>query len=66
MFFVNLIAGKFIIGILKFLSNPRNIGIVNFISGFIEKFFPLILAGITAAGLGIVFLVGKMIGLLAY
>ena len=63
MFFVNLIAGKFIIGILKFLSNPRNIGIVNFISGFIEKFFPLILAGITAAGLGIVFLVGKMIGL---
>ena len=59
MFFVNLIAGKFIIGILKFLSNPRNIGIVNFISGFIEKFFPLILAGITAAGLGIVFLVGK-------
>ena len=63
MFFVNLIAGKFIIGILKFLSNPRNIGIVNFISGFIEKFFPLILAGITAAGVGIVFLLGKMIGL---
>ena len=63
MFFVNLIAGKFIIGILKFLSNPRNIGIVNFISGFIEKFFPLILAGITAAGVGIIFLLGKMIGL---
>ena len=63
MFFVNLIAGKFIIGILKFLSNPRNIGIVNFISGFIENFFPLILGGITAAAVGIIFLLGKMIGL---
>ena len=63
MFFVNLIAGKFIIGILKFLSNPRNIGIVNFISGFIENFFPLILGGIAAATVGIVFLLGKMIGL---
>ena len=63
MFFINLIAGKFIIGILKFLSNPRNIGIVNFISGFIEKFFPLILGGIAAATVGIVFLLGKMVGL---
>ena len=63
MFFVNLIAGKFLMGILKFLSNPANIGIVNFISGFIKNFFPLILAGITAAVVGVAFLIGKMIGL---
>ena len=63
MFFVNLIAGKFLLGILNFLSNPRNVAIVNFLSGFIEKFFPLILIGITAATVGIAVLIGKMIGI---
>ena len=37
-FFINLIAGKFLIGILNFLSNPRNVAIVNFLAGFIFKF----------------------------
>ena len=63
MFFINLVAGKFLMGILKFLSNPANIGIVNFISGFIKNFFPLIIGGIVAATLGIAFLIGKMVGL---
>ena len=63
MFFVNLVAGKFLMGILKFLSNPANIGIVNFISGFIKNFFPLIIGGIVAATIGIAFLLGKMVGL---
>ena len=62
-FFINLIAGKFLMGILNFLSNPANIGLVNFISGFIKNFFPLILTGITAAIIGVGFLIGKMIGL---
>ncbi len=62
-FFINLIAGKFLIGILNFLSNPRNVAIVNFLAGFIEKFFPLILIGITAATVGIAVLVGKMVGI---
>ena len=62
-FFINLIAGKFLIGILNFLSNPRNVAIVNFLAGFIEKFFPLILIGITAATVGIAVLIGKMIGI---
>ena len=63
MFFINLVAGKFLMGILKFLSNPANIGIVNFISGFIKNFFPLIIGGIVAATIGIAFLLGKMVGL---
>ena len=62
-FFINLIAGKFLMGILKFLSNPRNLGIVNFIADFIKNFFPLILIGITSAIVGVAFLIGKMIGL---
>ena len=62
-FFINLIAGKFLMGILNFLSNPANIGIVNFITGFIKNFFPLILAGITAAIIGVGFLIAKMVGL---
>ena len=61
-FFINLIAGKFLLGILNFLSNPRNVAIVNFLAGFIEKFFPLILIGIAAASIGIAVLIGKMIG----
>ena len=62
-FFINLIAGKFLIGILNFLSNPRNVAIVNFLAGFIEKFFPLILIGIATAIVSVAVLVGKMIGL---
>ena len=62
-FFINLIAGKFLMGILNFLSNPRNLGIVNFIADFIKNFFPLILIGITSAIVGVAFLIGKMIGL---
>ena len=62
-FFINLIAGKFLMGILNFLSNPANVGIVNFITGFIKNFFPLILAGITAAIIGVGFLIAKMVGL---
>ena len=50
-------------GILNFLSNPAMRGIVNFITGFIKNFFPLIVAGIGLAIAGVVILLGKMVGL---
>ena len=62
-FFFNMIAGKVILDLLKFLSSPAMLGIVNFITGFIKNFFPLIVGGIIAATGGIIFLLGKMVGI---
>ena len=62
-FFFNLVAGKVILDLLKFLSSPAMLGIVNFITGFIKNFFPLIVGGIIAATGGIIFLLGKMVGI---
>ena len=62
-FFFNIIAGKVILDLLKFLSSPAMLGIVNFITGFIKNFFPLIVGGIIAATGGIIFLLGKMVGI---
>ena len=62
-FFFNMIAGKVILDLLKFLSSPAMLGVVEFITGFIKNFFPLIVGGIIAATGGIIFLLGKMVGI---
>ena len=62
-FFFNMIAGKVILDLLKFLSSPAMLGVVEFISGFIKNFFPFIVGGIIAATGGIIFLLGKMVGI---
>ena len=62
-FFFNMIAGKVILDLLKFLSSPAMSGVVEFITGFIKNFFPLIVGGIIAATGGIIFLLGKMVGI---
>ena len=61
--FVTLIGGKFLIGFLNFFLNPKNIGIVNGISSFISNFFPVIIAGVVAATIGIAALAVKVIGI---
>ena len=58
-----MIAGKVILDLLKFLSSPAMSGVVEFITGFIKNFFPLIVGGIIAATGGIIFLLGKMVGI---
>ena len=52
-FFVGLGVGRLLIKLLNFFKDPRNIGIVNAISGFVRVFFPFIVAGITAAAIGL-------------
>ena len=45
---VKLFLGTALIRFLKFLANPRNRGLLNFISGMIEKTFPILVIGIGA------------------
>ena len=52
-FFVGLGVGRLLIKLLNFFKDPRNIGIVNAISGLVRVFFPFIVAGITAAAIGL-------------
>ena len=52
-FFFNILAGRFLIKLLNFFSNPKNAGVVNTIGNFISGNFPLILGGVVAAGLGL-------------
>ena len=52
-FFFNILAGRFLIKLLNFFSNPKNSGVVNAIGNFISGNFPLILGGVVAAGLGL-------------
>ena len=59
-FFLTLLGGRFLVGLLNFLSNPRNLGLVNGIARFMEGNFGLILAGVTAAGLGLLTLGGAL------
>ena len=49
----NLIAGRLLIKLLNFFANPRNAAIVNFLSKFIETFFPVLVAGVGAAAIGL-------------
>ena len=49
----NLIAGRLLIKLLNFFANPRNAAIVNFLSKFVETFFPVLLAGVAAAAIGL-------------
>ena len=52
-FFFSILAGRFLIKLLNFFSNPKNSGVVNAIGNFISGNFPLILGGVVAAGLGL-------------
>ena len=47
-------------GVLNFLSNPRNSALLNGISRFIEGNFGLIMTGVAAAGLGLLTLGGAL------
>ena len=49
----NLIAGRLLIKLLNFFANPRNAAIVNFLSRFIQTFFPVLVAGVGAAAIGL-------------
>ena len=62
-FFTKLFLGRIMIKFLNFFSDPRNIGIVEGISNFIGTFFPVIVAGVVAATVGIAALAVKMLGL---
>ena len=59
-FFFSILARRFLIKLLNFFSNPKNIGVVNAIGNFISGSFPLILGGIVAAGLGLITLQGAL------
>ena len=52
----NLIAGRLLIRLLNFFANPRNAAIVNFLSRFIQTFFPILVAGVGAAAIGLAIL----------
>ena len=52
-FFFAILGGRILVGLLNFLSNPRNSALLNGISGFIESNFGLILGGVAAAGIGL-------------
>jgi len=59
-FFFAILGGRLLMGILNFLSNPRNSALLNGISRFIEGNFGLILTGVAAAGLGLLTLGGAL------
>ena len=52
-FFTKLFLGKIMVSFLSFFSNPANVAIVDGIANFIGTFFPVIVAGIVAATVGI-------------
>ena len=62
-FFVKLFFGRIMIKFLNFFSNPANVAIVDGIANFIGTFFPVIVAGVVAAPVGIAALAVKMLGL---
>ena len=62
-FFVKLFFGRIMIKFLNFFSNPANVAIVDGIANFIGTFFPVIVAGVVAATVGIAALAVKMLGL---
>ena len=59
-FFFAILGGRLLMGVLNFLSNPRNSALLNGISRFIEGNFGLILTGVAAAGLGLLTLGGAL------
>jgi len=61
--FVSLIGGKLLISFLGFFANPRNAAIVDGIGNFVTNFFPVIIAGVVAATVGIAALAIKMVGI---
>ena len=52
-FFFSLLAGRFLVGLLNFLQNPKNAALLSGIGNFIQGNFGLILAGVVAAGAGL-------------
>ena len=61
--FISLIGGRLLISFLGFFANPRNAAIVDGIGNFISNFFPVIIAGVVAATIGIAALAVKMVGI---
>ena len=59
-FFFAILGGRLLMGVLNFLSNPRNSALLNGISRFIEGNFGLIMTGVAAAGLGLLTLGGAL------
>ena len=52
-FFFAILGGRILVGLLNFLQNPRNSALLNGIGNFIQGNFGLILAGVAAAGFGL-------------
>ena len=52
-FFISLLGGRLLVGLVNFLQNPRNAALLNGIGNFIEGNFGLILGGVAAAGIGL-------------
>ena len=52
-FFFSLLGGRFLVGLLTFLQSPKNAALLNGIGNFIQGNFGLILAGVVAAGAGL-------------
>ena len=59
-FLFAILGGRLLMGVLNFLSNPRNSALLNGISRFIEGNFGLIMTGVAAAGLGLLTLGGAL------
>ena len=52
-FFISLLGGRLLVGLVNFLQNPRNAALLNGIGNFIQGNFGLILGGVAAAGIGL-------------
>ena len=52
-FFISLLGGRLLVGLVNFLQNPRNAALLNGIGNFIQGNFGLILGGVVAAGIGL-------------
>ena len=60
---IKLFLGSILIKFINFLSNPRNRGILNFISNIIEKTFPILVVGIGALALALPLLITAIRGI---
>ena len=59
-FFISLLGGRLLVGLVNFLASPRNAALLNGIGNFIEGNFGLILGGVAAAGIGLLTLGGAL------
>ena len=52
-FFISLLGGRLLVGLVNFLQNPRNAALLKGIGNFIQGNNGLILGGVAAAGIGL-------------